>query len=110
MKNSEEKKVIKNQENKKEITPLRCITGSSISGLMAIAAYNLMIAIAQTYANKPINFNNQFAANIASAVRTLVVGITALATGLFTMVTIGLFALAIQLIFQKLKGEENVKN
>jgi hypothetical protein len=88
-------------EEEKPVTPLRCFTGASISGVLAIAASKLMISMAQTYATKPINFTNPIAVNIASAVRTLVVGITALATGIFTMVTLGLCALAIKLIFHK---------
>jgi hypothetical protein len=88
-------------EEKKPITPLRCLTGSSISGLLAIAAYKLMMAIAQTYATKPINFSNPIAVNIASAVRTLIVGVTALAASILAMVTLGLCALAIKLIFQQ---------
>jgi hypothetical protein len=55
-----------------EITPLRCVTGSIISG------------------------------GFASAVRTLVVGIVALGAGIFGLVALGLFALSIQLLIQKL--------
>jgi hypothetical protein len=40
--------------------------------------------------------------NIASAVRTLVVGIVALGAGIFGLVALGLFALSIQLLIQKL--------
>jgi hypothetical protein len=107
MANSKQKEVT---EEQKEITPLRCVTGGSISGLMAIAAYKLLMAIAQTYVTKPITFTNPVAINIASAVRTLIVGITALATGIFTMVTIGLLALAIKLIFEKIKTPKNINN
>lgn len=94
-------------EGQKPITPTRCVTGSLISGILAIAAYKLMISIAETYATKPVNFTNQMAVNIATAVRTLVIGITALAACVFGMVTLGLFALAIQLIFNKFKQLKN---
>ncbi|AFZ48350.1 hypothetical protein Cyast_2404 [Cyanobacterium stanieri PCC 7202] len=84
----------------KPITPTRCFTGGAISGLLAIAAYLLTKSVVLTYADVPINFNNPMAARIASTVRTLVMGITTMATFVFVMVTIGLFALGIKLIFQ----------
>jgi hypothetical protein len=59
-----------------------------------------MIAIATTFASKPIHSDNQIVINIASAVRTLVVGVVALGMGIFSIVTIGLLALAIQLLIQ----------
>ncbi|MFM7363278.1 MAG: DUF3082 domain-containing protein [Cuspidothrix sp.] len=85
-----------------EITPLRCVTGSIISGGFSFAAYSLMIAIATTFANKPTHSDNQTVINIAAAVRTLVVGIVALGAGIFGLVALGLFALSIQLFIQKL--------
>jgi hypothetical protein len=94
-------------ERQPKITPLRCLTGGSIAGGLAIAAYLLTISIANTYAHKPINFNNPIAINIAVTVRTLVVGITALAACVFAMVTLGLFALAIKLILEKGKQQVN---
>jgi len=83
-------------------TPLRCLLGAVISGSLAIALYSLTAAIAQTFANKPIHSDNPTVINIASAVRTLVVGIAALGAGIFGVVAIGLVALAIQLLVQKI--------
>jgi hypothetical protein len=83
-------------------SPLRCLTGALISGGLAIALYSLMTSIAQTFATKPIHSNNPIVVNIAGAVRTLVVGITALATGVFGLVAIGLVALAIQILIQQM--------
>lgn len=82
-------------------TPLRCLTGALISGGLAIALYSLTAAIAQTFATKPIHSNNVAVVNIASAVRTLVVGMSALATGIFGLVAIGLVALAVQVLLTK---------
>ncbi|KAF3890465.1 MULTISPECIES: DUF3082 domain-containing protein [Nostocales] len=87
--------------------PLRCIIGAVISGALTYGLYSLMIGIVTTYANKPIASNSQLAANIASAVRTLVIGVTALGTGVFGIVTIGLLALAVQLVVQKQTGKQN---
>jgi hypothetical protein len=84
-------------------TPLRCLTGALISGGLAVLLYRLTAAIASTYAAKPIATSNPFAANIASAVRTLVMGMTALATGIFAFATLGLLALAGQLLIQRFR-------
>jgi hypothetical protein len=83
-------------------TPLRCLTGAMISGGLGYALYSLMIAIATTFANKPIHSDNPMVVSIGSAVRTLVVGVTALGTGIFAIVAIGLLALAVQLLVQQL--------
>ncbi len=83
-------------------TPLRCLSGALIAGGIAIALYYLTASIAQTFAAKPIHSDNPMVVNIASAVRTLVVGMSALATGIFGLLTLGLVALAVQLLFQQL--------
>lgn len=86
-------------------TPFRCLTGAMISGGLAFASYSLMIAIATTFAKKPIHSENPMVVNLSSAVRTLVVGIIALGTGIFGLVAIGLLALAVQLLVQKLTNK-----
>ncbi|MFM2064688.1 MAG: hypothetical protein RLZZ507_4359 [Cyanobacteriota bacterium] len=88
-------------------TPLRCITGAVMSGGFAFAMYSLMIAIATTFANKPIHSDNQIVVNIGSAVRTLVVGVVALGTGIFGIVALGLLALAVQLLIQQFTTPKN---
>ena len=87
-----------NQENK--ITPMRCFTGGAISGVLVWGSYLLTKSIVFTYATTPIKFNNPIAVNIASTVRTLIMGITTLATFIFLMVTIGLLALGVKLIIE----------
>ncbi len=88
-------------------TPLRCLTGAVISGGMTYALYSLMIAIATTFAHKPIHSDNQLVVKLASAVRTLVVGVAALGTGIFGLVTLGLLALGGQLLIQQLVKPKN---
>ena len=73
---------------------------------MAAALYFLTVSIAQTFAAKPIHSNNVTVLNIASAVRTLVVGMSALGTGIFGLVAIGLVAYAIQLLIQQMKNHK----
>jgi hypothetical protein len=102
----------KETENQIQVppTPLRCLTGAMISGGMGYAVYNLMISIATTFATKPIHSNNPMVVNIGSAVRTLVVGVVALGTGIFGLVAVGLFALMVQLLIQGLTKKESSSN
>ena len=83
-------------------SPLNCLIGALISGGLATALYFLTASIAQTFAAKPVHSTNTIVVNITAAVRTLVIGMSALATGIFGLVALGLVALAIQLLFQKL--------
>lgn len=83
-------------------TPMRCLFGATLSGGFGFALYALTAAIAQTFAAKPLHSDNPAVINIASAVRTLVVGMTALGAGIFGVVAVGLTALAIQTSIQKI--------
>jgi L-cystine uptake protein TcyP (sodium:dicarboxylate symporter family) len=91
-------------------TPFRCFTGAAMSGGLGFLMYNLMIAIATSFANKPIHSDNQMVVNISSAVRTLVVGVVALGMGIFGLVAIGLFALMVQLLIQGSKKGQSENN
>jgi len=103
----------KNQENQKnsetiktEATPIRCLVGAIISGILGFGLYFLTSAIATAFARTPVSTTNMFAMKIGIAVRTLVIGISALGTGIFAIVTLGLIALAIQLSFKKANSPE----
>jgi hypothetical protein len=85
-------------------TPLRCFTGALISGVLATALYFLTTAIAQSFAAKPISSGNITAINISVAVRTLVVGMSTLATAIFGITALGLIALGMQLLIKRFKG------
>ncbi|MEH2376776.1 DUF3082 domain-containing protein [Nostoc sp.] len=91
-------------------SPLRCLTGAVISGGMGFAVYSLMIAIATNFATKPIHSINPLVVKISSAVRTLVVGVVALGSGIFGIVAIGLLALGVQLLVQQLTKEKSSEN
>ncbi len=80
-----------------------CVTGALISGGIAIALYFLTSSIAQTFANKPLASTNPTALNISVAVRTLVVGISTLATTVFGIVGAGLVVVSIYVSIQQLK-------
>ncbi len=80
---------------------VNCLTGSLIAGIMSIATYAMTSQIAITFATKPMIQKTTMASNIATALRTLVLGSSALATGVLGLMTIGLLALAIQVAFTK---------
>ena len=81
-------------------TPLRCFMGALGAATLSLLTYQLTLAIAATFASKPLTSTNQIAIGISAAVRTLVTGMTALGTGVFGVAALGLAALGIQLIFK----------
>ncbi len=88
------------QPEKKKVTPLRCLIGSTISGSLAIALYFLTASIVHSFATKPLTSNKILVLRIGSLVRTLVMGVASLGTFIFAFVAFGLILLAIQLSFQ----------
>ncbi|MEB3174360.1 MAG: DUF3082 domain-containing protein [Cyanobacteriota bacterium] len=89
-------------ELKPAVTPLRCLTGSVLSGAFAWGLYRLTAAIAVSFATKPLLSSSLIAQRISAAVRTLVLGVAALGTFIFAFVALGLVLLALQLLFQSL--------
>ncbi|HIK43849.1 MAG TPA: DUF3082 domain-containing protein [Leptolyngbyaceae cyanobacterium M65_K2018_010] len=81
---------------------LKCFSGACVAGTIALLAYRLVGSIAATFAAKPILSDNPAVVNIASAVRTLVVGMVALGAGVFGFAALGLLLLGIQLGLQRL--------
>lgn len=84
---------------------LRCLMGAAISTAVAIALYFLTSSIAQAFAAKPIQSDNQLVIQITIAVRTLVVGISTLGMGIFGLIALGLLGLAVQVSLQRLKNQ-----
>ncbi|MGB3652787.1 MAG: DUF3082 domain-containing protein [Rivularia sp. (in: cyanobacteria)] len=93
-------------QDENQPTPLRCITGATMCGGLGFAMYKLMVSIATTFANKPVTSDNPMVVSISSAVRTLVVGVVALGTGIFGIVGVGLLALAVQLVIKQLTTKD----
>ncbi len=85
--------------------PLQCLSAALISGGFAIGLYFLTSSIANAFASKPLTSANPTAINISIAMRTLVVGVSTIATALFGIVAVGLVALAIQSSIQQLKNK-----
>ncbi|HEY9639974.1 MAG TPA: DUF3082 domain-containing protein [Coleofasciculaceae cyanobacterium] len=84
-------------------TPLRCFTGAIISGGFATLLYSFTQSIIQVFANKPVPTGNPATTNIAVAVRTLVVGMSTLATAIFAISAVGVAALGIQLMVKQFR-------
>jgi len=82
-------------------TPLRCLGGSAISSGLTFLMYLLTKAVASTFAATPIQTDSFVVYRISTAVRTLVIGMTALGTWIFGIATLGLLGLAIQLLIQR---------
>jgi hypothetical protein len=80
------------------------ISGAGISGGFAIALYFLTSSIAQTFSSKPIASSNSTAIRISVAVRTLVVGMSTLATTVFGIIALGLVFVSIVVLIQQLKN------
>ncbi len=83
--------------------PLSCFGGSIVAGGITFVLYNMTSAIALSFARKIIHTDNITTQRIAAAVRTLVVGLSALGTGIFGLAALGLLGLGIQLF---LKGKD----
>ncbi|MBF2001267.1 MAG: DUF3082 domain-containing protein [Synechococcales cyanobacterium M58_A2018_015] len=81
-------------------TPWRCFRGAFISGGLAFALYSLTQSIVQALAKVPLPTKSTLSANIAVAVRTLVVGVSTMATAIFAIATLGLLLLGIQLLIK----------
>ncbi|MDJ0533706.1 MAG: DUF3082 domain-containing protein [Xenococcaceae cyanobacterium MO_207.B15] len=88
---------------KKKVTVISCIFASTFAGAIAIAIYYLMSSIIETYADKPVVSDNILVLKITVAVRTLVIGMAALGTGVFGLVAIGLFLLGIQVAIKDIR-------
>jgi hypothetical protein len=87
--------------HKNNVTSARCLLGSLISGGFALGLYHLTYAIATNFASHPVTSSKMIVVRISSAVRTLVIGVSALGTFIFGFVALGLIALALQLALQK---------
>jgi hypothetical protein len=86
-------------------TPLRCILGAIVAGFIASLLWRLTNSIAISFASTPIDSPNMIVIRMSTAVRTLVVGMSSLGTGIFALAAVGLTGLALQLLFSKSKPE-----
>jgi len=82
----------------------RTMTGAIMAATMAFPLAKLSSKIAQSFAEHPFTSDNQTALKISIALKTLVVGLSTLATGIFCMAALGLGALSIQILWQNLRS------
>ena len=82
-------------------SPLSCLTGALIAGTLSIGLYTMTSKIATTFATNPMIQKTTMANNIAAALRTLVVGSTALGAATCGIISVGLVGLALQVAFSK---------
>jgi hypothetical protein len=86
-------------------TVLQCLNGSIVAAVLAWGASGLTQKVSTNFAAHPLASANYVAVNISVAVRTLVVGMFALATGVFALAALGLLGLGIQTLIQKRAGD-----
>ncbi len=82
-------------------SPWQCAIGSLVAGALAFGLYRLTTAISLSFAAHPIHSHNPTALNISAAVRTLVAGMSTLATAVFGIAALGLLALGLQILWQR---------
>jgi hypothetical protein len=86
-------------------TPLNCILGAIVAGILAFALYKMTQSIALSFALKPITSDNSIVVRLSIAIRTLVIGMVTMATGIFGLCSAGLFGLGMQLFVKKAPSE-----
>lgn len=96
---------------KRQATPFSAFCGSALAVLLALLLYRLTVSIAQTFATHPLQSSSQIAISFSTAVRTLVVGMGAMATGIFSVAALGLVGLAVQILWQRVsQPDPNIKS
>ncbi len=84
--------------------PLNTFLGAGISSGFAFALYLLTSSIITSFASKPVTSDNPTVISLTAAVRTLVMGVAVMGTGVFTIIALGLLLITIQMTFQKFKA------
>ena len=100
------KEPVRDDPTRQPPTPLRCILGAIVAGFIASLMWKLTNSIAISFASTPIDSPNMIVIRMSTAVRTLVVGMSSLGTGIFALAAFGLTGLAIQLILTKPQQEK----
>lgn len=96
---------------KTTVTPFRSLTGSLLAGSLALFLWRLTGSISSTFATHPLQSSSQIAISLSTAVRTLVVGMSAMATGIFALAAVGLVGLSVQILWQRVfQPDPNIKS
>jgi hypothetical protein len=76
--------------------PLSFLSGALTSGLLAWLALGLSRRVLAHYASHPPHFSSAIAQNIATAMKTLIVGMCFLASFSFAFIGLGLFVVFVR--------------
>lgn len=76
--------------------PVSFLSGALTSGLLAWLALGLSRRVMVHYANHPPHYSSAIAQNIATAMKTLIVGMCFLATFSFAFIGLGLFVVFVR--------------
>jgi len=76
--------------------PLSFLSGALTSGLLAWLALGLSRRVMAHYANHPPQYSSAIAQSIATAMKTLIVGMSFLATFSFAFIGLGLFVVFVR--------------
>jgi hypothetical protein len=82
-------------------SPLNCVLGSGVAFTFAFLLYGMTSRITFSFASKPIHTDSMVVSRLSAAIRTLVVGMSAMGTGIFGLAAAGLLGLGIQLLLKK---------
>lgn len=84
--------------------PWQCLGGAVVALAIAFVLYGLTGTIAHYFAVKGVHTGSLIVQRLSAAIRTLIIGLSALGTGIFGLAGLGLFGLGIQLLIQGGKG------
>ncbi|OKH18654.1 hypothetical protein NIES208_05205 [[Limnothrix rosea] IAM M-220] len=87
-------------------SPLRCWSGTAVASSMSFAAFLVTRKVITNFASTPPT-GNDLALRIAITVRTLVVGVLTMATGVFGLIALGLLLLGVKSLLESLKNPES---
>ncbi|WP_094554007.1 DUF3082 domain-containing protein [Synechococcus sp. 1G10] len=85
--------------------PLSFLSGALTSGLLAWVSLGLSVRVVGWYSLHPPHYSKAFAQSIGTAMKTLVVGMSFLATFTFAFVALGLSLVFIRSLLPVEKGE-----
>jgi hypothetical protein len=86
------------------------LVGAVLAGGLGYLLYRMTSAIALSFATHKVQSTSLPVQRISAAVRTLVVGMATMGTGVFALAAFGLLALALQLWLQQRRSTPETPN
>ena len=94
------------KNNLNGVSPVRCLMNAAVLGSIATALYFLTRSVAETFAAKPIHSESYAVVQLSVAVRTAVIGLCTMGTGVFAFLTFGLIWVAVQLSIRRFLNQD----